>query len=69
MRRAEMIEKYNLSYDEIYDVPEPETCPDCGEQTLLPSGSENYGADRDGNRGRKLYYFTCSECGHEGSSF
>jgi len=69
MSRAEMIEEYNLTYDEVYDVPDPEVCPECGEQSFFPSGSEMYGTDRDGNRGVKLYYFTCAECGYEDSSF
>ncbi len=63
MSREETIEYYNLSYDEIYDVPEPSECPACGELTLFPSGTDNYGADLDGRRGRTVYIHTCSECG------
>ena len=69
MSREEAIEKYNLSHDELYDIPEPEECPECGERAMFPAGSENYGSDRDGRRGQKLYYFTCAECGYEDSSF
>ena len=69
MSRSELIEEYNLTYDEIYDIPEPEECPECGEQTVFPNGSEMYGTDADGRRGVKLYYHLCSECGYEGESF
>ena len=69
MSRAETIDCYNFSDSELYDIPEPEECPECGEQSFFPSGSEMYGTDRDGNRGVKLYYYTCSECGFEDGSF
>ena len=69
MSRDEAIEKYNFGPDELYDIPEPEECPECGEQAMFPAGSENDGSDRDGRRGQKLYYFTCAECGFEDSSF
>lgn len=52
-----------------YEIEEPGICPACNEQTLFPAGSENYGTDADGRRGKKLYYFTCAECGHECESF
>ncbi len=68
MRRSELIEKYNLSGEELYDVPDPAECPECGEYTLFPAGSEMYGSDRDGRRGVKMYHHTCAECGYEGSS-
>lgn len=48
---------------------EPQVCPECGEQTLFPAGSEMDGTDADGRRGRKLYYSTCAECGYEGASY
>ena len=69
MPRDEAIEKYNFGPDELYDIPEPEECPECGEQALFPADSENYGEDRDGRRGVKLYHFTCAECGCDCESF
>jgi len=69
MSRAEAMEHYGLSPEECYDVPEPEVCPECKEQTLFPNGKEMYGTDRDGRRGVPLYYHICSECGYEGESF
>ena len=69
MSIKEMMDRYELSPEECYDIPEPATCPECENDSLFPSGSENYGTDRDGNRGVKLYYSLCSECGYEGESF
>ena len=69
MRMRELAERYDLDMQECYDGPEPVECPECHEQTLFPNGSEMYGTDRDGNRGVRLYYTLCAECGYEGESF
>lgn len=66
MSRAELIDRYNLSVEECYDIPEPGICPECGEQTLFATGKENYGADADGRRGVMITNYGCSECGYEG---
>ena len=69
MSRAEMIEEYNLTYDECHDIPDPEECPECEDGHLYPDGKERYGADADGNRWVWLYHIKCDECGYEGGSF
>jgi rubredoxin len=65
----DMIERYNLSPEECYDIPDPQDCPECGQQTLFPNGSEMENTDADGRRGIRVYYSICSECGFEGASY
>ncbi len=66
--RLDKLDEYLERGGDDYDYPEPGTCPECNEQTLFPNGSENEFTDADGNRGMKVNYYLCSECGYEGSS-
>ncbi len=59
--------RYDSGGDE-YEIQEPLTCPECGEWSLFPNGSEMEFTDRDGRRGVRVYYTICSECGYEGES-
>ena len=68
MTKEEAIEHYNLSPEEVYGEPDYGECEQCG-GILAPNGSDNYGSDRDGRRGRKLYYYQCNSCGEEHESF
>lgn len=69
MSKEEALEHYDLFPEEVYGEPDCGDCPECGEGRLLPNGSENYGADRDGNRGRMLYYYHCDNCEYEEEQF
>lgn len=55
------------SYDYDYE-PTGATnrvCPECGEGVMYLAGYENYGEDRDGNRGVRVPYYICNMCGYD----
>ena len=66
--RLEKLDDYLERGGDDYDVPEPGICPECGEQTLFPNGSEIEFTDRDGRRGVRVFYNICAECGYEGEA-
>jgi len=65
---AERLDARMDSGGDEYDIQEPLTCPECGEWSLFPNGSEIEFSDADGRRGVRVYYTICSECGYEGES-
>ncbi len=61
-----------VDYDcerDIVEEPEPTECPECGMHSLRHVGQENYGEDRDGNRGVNLDHYRCESCEYECDSF
>jgi hypothetical protein len=68
----ERLDDYEYSLEkggDDYDIPEPQVCPECGEWSLFPNGSEMENTDADGRRGIRVYYSICSECGFEGAVY
>ncbi len=54
-------------YDEGYEAAQQCPYPDC--EGWLEQGSENYGADRDGNRGVMIHYSQCHLCERDPSDY
>ncbi len=40
-------------------------CEHCGKGELVPVSVENYGSDRDGNRGIEMTTYVCNVCEEE----
>ncbi len=62
-----MAKYFMPDYDYIYPDYDRDNypCPECGVGTMRPGPLENYGADRDGNRGVMKRTYGCDMCGYE----
>lgn len=55
--------------NKFLDFLEEDTCPECGHYGIPEHlGTYNEFTDRDGNRGMRVTYYRCPECGYENGS-